>query len=148
MKKLSVTLMLVVALFCSSVQSFAWPGDGWGHRGHYRYHDGGWWMGGALVGALVAGAIIESLPPHYNVVYVNGFPYYYDGSYYYIRTEGGYQVVESPQPVVVVAQPVTVVVPHDYIPVQFRGETYYVHNGHWFELRDGGLHEVSDPTKY
>ena len=117
----------------------------WGRHEHerYRYHDGGYWLGGALAAGLVAGAIIESLPPR--VTYVNG--YYYDGTYYYQQTPNGYVVVASPQPLVIVQPQPAVVIPRDFVEVRWRSQQYYVRDNCWFILDGTHLIQVSDPTR-
>ena len=128
-----LALMLILVLCVSNI-SYAWPDRdrGWGHRDGYRYHDGGWWVGGALVGGLALGAIIASLPPR--VTYVNG--YYYDGTYYYQQTPDGYVVVE---PSVVVS------IPPDFQPVQWRGTTYYTRDNRWYIVTTSGLVQIENP---
>ena len=116
------------------------------HRG-YEYRNGAWFLGG-VAAVLVAGAIIESLPPRHDIVYVGGTPYYYDGTYYYQQTPDGYVVV---QPVVVeqTLQPIVVrpAPSPDFIPVRFRGVQYYVHGDVWYINDERGLVAVHDPTK-
>jgi hypothetical protein len=139
-----VLTLVLVSIFLTSGCAFAdWGFGGWGHHDRYRYHDGGYWLGGALVTGLALGAIIESLPPH--ATYVNG--YYYDGTYYYQQTPNGYIVVQPTQQVVIVQQPVCET-PRDLISVDYRGMHYFVHGEHWFQLDNRcDLIEVRDPTR-
>ncbi len=108
--RLWIAVLLVLVFSLSSSNAFAWGG---GHGGRYHWHGGGWYRdgwfwGGMAVSALVVGAMVASLPPRYNVVYVGSVPYYYDGTYYYQPSSvGGYVVVENPA-VVVPAAPVVV----------------------------------------
>jgi hypothetical protein len=98
MKKVLVFLVAVMV----SCNAFAW---GWGRHGYY-YSGGNWWLGNAIVAGLVAGAVVASLPPRCETVYVGGYPYYYDGSYYYQRSPNGYVVVEPVEGEPVAVQPV------------------------------------------
>ena len=107
---LIITASLVFAFSCSA--AFAW--GGYGGHGHYYYHGGRWYGGGwgwGWFGAgLAVGAIVSTLPPYYQLVYVNGAPYYYDGTYYYQSYPSGYVVVQpSVAPVVVAPTTATVV---------------------------------------
>jgi hypothetical protein len=89
-------IALLVMLMMLSTPAFAWRGG----RGCY-HHGGGWGYGGALLGGLVAGAIIESaFAPHYRTVYLGGVPYYTDGVYYYQPSPVGYVVVQPPVQVI------------------------------------------------
>jgi len=96
----AAVICLVVTLLSSSDAS-AWDG-----RYHYRggkWHRSGWFWAGAGVTALTVGAIVASLPPRREVVYVGGSPYYYYDNYYYRPCPRGYVVV--PQPVIVEPAP-------------------------------------------
>ena len=79
-----VVLCLAFGLSCSD--AFAREhGDGGGR--HY-YRDGRWYRHGWLgfdiaVSALTVGALIDSLPPRYTTVVVEGAPYYCYGYTYY-----------------------------------------------------------------
>ena len=133
MKQMLKNRLWIVAVLClvlalSSEDAFArgWRGGGRGsrrggigrgrgfagRRGSYYYRGGRWyrhgWLGSDIFfSALVAGALIDSLPSGYTRVVYGGVPYYYyDGYYYRPYRNGGYVVVEPPvavQPVV--AQP-------------------------------------------
>lgn len=113
-KLLSIMMVcLVFAFSCST--AFAWGGrGGYGGRGHYYYHGGRWYGGGwgwGWFGAgLAAGAIVSALPPYYQLVYVGGVPYYYDGTYYYQSYPSGYVVVQPAVAPVIVAPTTTTVV--------------------------------------
>ena len=95
MKRLGVITVLSMLMISSK---------GWCNQ-HYEG-----WLGGALLGGLVVGTIIESLPEHHKVVVINGQQYYYDGSHYYEESPGGYVVIEEP-PTVVVAPEANIVSP-------------------------------------
>ena len=98
---------LAIILFVSA-NAFAHGGGGHGgggfhgsghhgHGGHY-YHGGRWhsgWGWGGVATVLVIGAIVASLPPDYDTVYVSGVPYYYN-NIYYRPASGGYVVVRAP----------------------------------------------------
>jgi len=96
-------LLIVMLLFPAftalySQEAFAWGG---GHyRGHYTYNSGRWhdtnWFWGLFGAGLAIGAIVASLPPRYETVYVRGEPYYYDDGVYFRRHAGGYIVVPAP----------------------------------------------------
>jgi hypothetical protein len=121
--KFKVIIILCLALALCSQEAFAWRG-GRGGRNYYR--DGRWYRHGWLgfdiaVSALALGAIVESLPPRYQTVYVSGAPYYYYDNYYYRPyPNGGYVVVPPPvaaQPVVVMPETAPVVIqPQQQIP--------------------------------
>lgn len=109
-----IVLCLVLAL-CAS-DAFAWGG---GHHdgGRHYYRDGRWYRHGWLgfdiaVSALTIGALVDSLPPRYTIVYAGNMPYYYCNNVYYRSYPyGGYEVVPAPvivQPVM--ARPQSVVV--------------------------------------
>ena len=102
-----ISLCLTISLLASN--AFAWDDGRYHHPRGYHWYRGHWWMGDAIVAGLVAGTIIATLPPNYNVIRVGGAPYYYDGTYYYRRCPDGYMVVENPTVMVPVApQPVVV----------------------------------------
>ena len=136
--------LLLVGLLVSGC-AYAWPG-GWGHD-RYEYRGGHYWLGGAIVGGLVAGAIIASLPPR--VTYVNG--YYTDGTYWYQQGPEGYIVVAPPQPTVVVVQNPQLPnhsIPREFIPVTVGGIQYYSAGNKWYvDDRDRGLIEVRNPIR-
>ena len=75
---------------------------------HY-YRDGRWYKHDSrgnqiTVDVLPIGVFIESLPPRYTTVVVEGNSYYHDDRYYYRQSpKGGYVVV--PEPVIVRSQP-------------------------------------------
>ena len=68
---------------------------------HY-YRDGRWYRHepsgvDVVVSALVAGALIEALPPQHTTVVIEGARYYHDDNYYYKPApRGGYVVVPEP----------------------------------------------------
>jgi len=71
---------------------------------HYRhyYRDGKWWYrneaGNWVLSGLVAGAVVDGLPPDTTSVTVQGQGYYYDGTNYYSQLpDGTYVVSEPPQ---------------------------------------------------
>lgn len=131
--------LVLISTFLVSGCAFAdW---GWGHHDRYEYRGGHYWLGGAIVGGLVAGAILASLPERHDIVYVGGVQYWYDGTYYYQSTPNGYVVVQPVQPeIVVVQQP-------QYSHIQYQGVDYLVSNGRWFVQGVSGLIEVKDPTR-
>ena len=107
--KAALALVLVLPLFCSSV--FAYESHRNNHWGDSRidrhyYREGRWYHRGPsgieiAVAALALGAYVETLPPRYTTVVVQGTPYYYDGTTYYSRyANGGYVVVQAPMQVV------------------------------------------------
>ena len=109
-------LALALALPCSDAfaQRHGGGGRGWGGGSRHYYSGGSWYRHGWLgfdiaVSALAIGALIDSLPPRYSTVVVEGVPYYYYDNYYYRPyTNGGYIVVPPPvltQPAVVMSQP-------------------------------------------
>ena len=107
--KVLVALVFLLAFTVSySPNAFAWGGHG-GHHEHYSYRGGHWyrngWLWGGLATGLVIGAIVASLPPRHETVYVSGAPYYYYDGIYYKPCSSGYVVVPVPsarQDVVVV----------------------------------------------
>jgi hypothetical protein len=130
-----VLSLVLAGMFLVSGCAYAWPG-GWGHD-RYEYRGGHYWLGGAIVGGLVAGAIVASLDRP-RVVVIDGANYYYDGTYYYTSTPNGYVVVNPP---VAVVQPVV-------NKVIYRGQEYLVYpDGRWFIQGASGLIEVRDPTR-
>jgi hypothetical protein len=81
---------------------------GYHHPRGYHYYRNNWWLGDAIVTSLALGTVLTSLPPSYRLVYINGYPYYYDGLYYYQAAPEGYVVVN---PTIVQASPVIVQTP-------------------------------------
>jgi hypothetical protein len=81
----------------------------YGGHGHYYYRGGHWyssgWFWGSFATGLAIGTIVTTLPPWYETVYVNGFPYYYYDSIYYRPYPSGYIVVPAPAPNTVVTVP-------------------------------------------
>lgn len=86
----------------------SWHDNGYGHGGYYHggrgvyWHGGrGYWSGsswfwnGAAI-ALIVGAMVATLPPSYQTVYVQNVPYYYYNNVYYRPAADGYVVVDSP----------------------------------------------------
>jgi len=111
--KVLVALVFLLAFTVSySPNAFAWGGHG-GHHEHYSYRGGHWyrngWLWGGLATGLVIGAIVASLPPRHETVYVSGAPYYYYDGIYYKPCSSGYVVVPAPTTYAVPA-PVTYVV--------------------------------------
>ena len=131
--KVLLILVLLLAFTVSySSSSFAW---GEGH-GHYRYHGGRWhddgWFWGFFATVIAVGAIVATLPPLYETVYVSGQPYYYYDDIYYRPCPNGYVVVPAPaiatvvtapavtQPTVISAEAVVINIPNasgGYMPV-------------------------------
>ena len=105
--KTLISIVLLVVFSLSFSNAFAW--GGYGH-GHYRYHGGRWyssgWFWGGFAAALTVGTIIATLPPHYEVMYLNGVPYYYYDNAYYRPCPTGYIVVPEPSAAAVVTPPV------------------------------------------
>lgn len=103
--------ILLAAFVFSYSDAYAWGGGDHGHgHGHYyyrggRWYDNGWFWGGAAITALTIGAMVASLPPRYEVVYVGGAPYYYCDNVYFRQCPQGYVVVPTP---VIAAAPVAV----------------------------------------
>jgi len=119
--KLWIAALLILALSLASSNAFAWDGRGGHGRGGDRGHgyEGGWFWGLFATG-LVVGAIVATLPPHYDIIYVNGVPYYYYNRVYYRPCPTGYVIVPQPQATAVV--PVPAVTQPQAIP----GETVVV----------------------
>lgn len=146
MKKILSIFIVLLFTFGSLALAYSPYAPHYYHGDHrvYHYRDHGWWLGGALVTGLAIGAIIDSPPPMISVMYVNGYPYYYDGRYYYQAVDGGYMVIPTPQPTPVVHS--VVEIPGDFTKVQFKGETFYVHGPFWYIYTPKGLLRVSEPT--
>jgi len=116
--------LVVLAFIFVSTNVFAFDGDRGGHSGrhhdgghysgrghgssyhrgghsHYYYHGGRWytsdaWIWGSIAAALAIGAIVATLPPSCEKIYVRGTTYYYCDNVYYRRTPNGYIVVRAP----------------------------------------------------
>lgn len=83
-----------------------WHNNGYGHGGYhgrgtywhggYGYWNGSSWFWNGVAVSLIVGAMVATLPPSYQVVYVQGVPYYYYGNTYYRPAADGYVVVDSP----------------------------------------------------
>ncbi|MGX9431800.1 MULTISPECIES: hypothetical protein [Bradyrhizobium] len=81
-----------------------WRGGGWGYRGVGGWGPRGWgWGAGALVGALIGGAIASSAYGYYGGPYYGGYypgPYYggyYPAySYYPAYVDYGWQAIQEP----------------------------------------------------
>ena len=103
-----IIILCLVLVLCSS-EAFAWGGYGNHYYRGGRWYRHGWLWLDTAVAALTVGAIVESLPPRYNTVIVEGAPYYYYDNYYYRPyPSGGYVVVPPPvltQSVAVPSQP-------------------------------------------
>ncbi|HQJ14948.1 MAG TPA: hypothetical protein PLJ26_00480 [Candidatus Omnitrophota bacterium] len=120
-KGLITTAMIAALLAASSADALAKsnhsrPGHGPSHGGkpQYYYRWGRWHDSGAFWGlfgaTLAAGAIVASLPPRHETVYVREVPYYRCDGIYYRPCSRGYVVVPEPAPVTVVTPaPMTVV---------------------------------------
>jgi hypothetical protein len=73
-----------------------------GHGSQHYYNNGRWyrhgWFGwGVAVPVLSAGVLIDSLPPSYTVVVIQGNTYYYgDNTYFRQLPAGGFAVVAVP----------------------------------------------------
>jgi hypothetical protein len=73
-----------------------------GHGSQHYYNNGRWyrrgWFGwGVPVPVLSSGVLIDSLPPTYTVVVVQGNTYYYgDNTYFRQLPAGGFTVVSVP----------------------------------------------------
>ncbi len=132
--KPGVALLAVLVFTTSSLPVFA------------RDHDRGRDVGTALLGlgvasALVAGAIVESLPERHRTVIIDGDEYYYDNDVYYRSYRGGYVVVDPPVRHTVVRE-----VPPDFVPVIVNGNTYYLNNGTYYTYTSYGYQAVPPPT--
>lgn len=110
-KGLVVAVLLLALTVSSPASALAAWGRGdrhGGHRDHYSYRDGNWhrsgWFWGSFFSGLAIGAVVASLPPYHEVIYVRGEPYYYYDGYYYRPAHNGYVVV-APPPATVVVQP-------------------------------------------
>ena len=129
--KVLVIIVLLLALTVPySSDAFAWGG---GHGGgHYRYHSGSWhddgWFWGFFATGLAIGAVVATLPPRYETVYVSGEPYYYYDGVYYRQSPRGYIVVPVPTTTVVTVPVATTtvvaapVVPAVVQPREITGE--------------------------
>ena len=83
-----------------------WHNHGYGHGGYhgrgtywhggYGYWNGGSWFWNGVAVSLMVGAIVATLPPYYQTVYVQNVPYYYYNNVYYRPSADGYVVVNSP----------------------------------------------------
>jgi len=110
-----LTAVSIALLIFSSAAPAAWARDRREYqdrhdrhgRDHYHYSDGNWykrpwfWFGFGAA-ALTLGAIVNSLPPDYETVYVNGVPYYYYDNVYYRPHLRRYIVVDKPEQTTVV----------------------------------------------
>lgn len=65
-------------------------------HGGYGYWSGSNWFWNGVAVTLAIGAIVATLPPSYEVVYVQGMPYYYYNNVYYRPAADGYVVVARP----------------------------------------------------
>lgn len=118
--KFLIIMILLVAFPALPLQdALAWGGHG---RGHYYYHGGRWhdsnWFWGLFGAGLAIGAIVSTLPPRYETVYVRGVPYYYYDNVYYRPSAGGYIVVPAPVTTTVVTVPNTTVIQAPALPGQ------------------------------
>ena len=114
-----------------------WHHDrGWGRGGFWR---GGHWFVDGVVVSIGVGAILWALPPHYKTVYVAGYPYFYDGVYYYrSNTDGSYIIVEPPQ---ISIQPA--LIEPTYTRTVINGQEYLIApDGRKFIHGQSGLIEV------
>ncbi|MDD4899047.1 MAG: DUF6515 family protein [Candidatus Omnitrophica bacterium] len=118
-KLLVILLLLPAFTVLYSQDAFAWGGHG--GRGHYSYQGGRWhdtnWFWGLFGAGLAIGAIVSTLPPRYETVYVRGVPYYYDDGVYFRQHSGGYIVVPAPATTAtVVTVPNTVAIVPTVVP--------------------------------
>lgn len=95
MKKLTAMVLVVLLLGGFSTKALSFDGHYHYREGRY-YRDAGWWGLGGFVTGLAVGAYVSSLPPAYEVVMIDGVPYYYADGYYYQAGPGGYVVVTPP----------------------------------------------------
>ena len=106
--RVGLVLFLGILLFFSSAFAMADLRVVNREERHY-YRDGRWYKHDSrgnqiTVDVLPIGVFIESLPPRYTTVVVEGNSYYHDDRYYYRQSpKGGYVVV--PEPVIVRSQP-------------------------------------------
>jgi hypothetical protein len=132
-KVLVVAVLLLAFTVSYSANAFAWGGRGGGSHGHYyyrggRWHDSGWFWGSFATG-LALGAIVATLPPYHETVYVRGAPYYYYDGTYYRPYSTGYIVVPAPATTTVVTVPAAtnvVIAPAVTQPQVVSGETAVV----------------------
>ncbi len=133
--KSSVILSALLLLF-SPAKSYAWWGDhhyhSYRHYDHphvgfevsflphdcfsfyigssrYYYDDDVYYLRRGPEYVVVAppvGAVVRTIPSYYELVMINGVPYYTNGGVYYVYTRRGYQIVPAPV-TVVAAAPVT-----------------------------------------
>ena len=91
MKKIMISLLVIILLCGLSTSAFA-------RGGHYRYSNGSysWWGLGGFLSGLAVGSYVTTLPPRYETVQVGGVPYYYYDGYYYQSGPSGYMVVAPP----------------------------------------------------
>ncbi len=94
MKKLTAMLLVAIVLCGLSTKAFSWEHYRYGGGRYYR--DAGWWGFGGFVTGLAVGAYVASLPPRYEVIEIDGVPYYYADGYYYQAGPGGYVIVAPP----------------------------------------------------
>jgi len=72
------------------------------HVSHHYYRNGHWyrhgWFGiGVAVPVLSTGVYVNTLPPAYTPVVIQGTTYYYgENTYFRPETDGGYTVVSPP----------------------------------------------------
>jgi hypothetical protein len=132
-KVLVVAVLLLACTVSCSVNAFAWGGHGGGGHGHYSYHGGQWhnsgWFWGSFAAGLTIGAIVATLPPYYETVYVRGSPYYYYDGIYYRPYPTGYVVVPAPATTTVVRVPAAttvLTVPAVTQPQVISGETVVI----------------------
>ena len=71
-----------------------WRNHSYYHGGYCHGNDAAW----AFFAGLTLGAVIASLPPRHETVFVLGATYYYaNGTYYQVAPGGSYVVVAAPQ---------------------------------------------------
>lgn len=97
MKKSIAFLLVMVLLSGFSTKALSWD-DHYRYRGGHYYKDVGWWGFGGFATGLAVGAYVASLPPHYEIIFIGGVPYYYADGYYYQAGPSGYVIVAPPAP--------------------------------------------------
>ena len=122
--------LVVVVLLLALTVSYSPNAVAWGGHGHYYYRDGSWhdrgWFWGSFGVGLAIGAIVATLPPRYETVYVSGAPYYYYDGIYYRPAPSGYVVVQAPTVVTAPAPAAVVITPALTEPEATSGETIVI----------------------
>ena len=99
---------------------------------------------------LKMGDIVAAVPTNCTETFIGKDLYYFDGTYYYTQTDGGYMVVEPtdvPTPDKVVSP--QIVYDNKYIKVPFRGVDYFYYNDKWYTYDDKAktYTEAADPIR-